>query len=57
MNKKLILFSATVFGLIGGYIPVLWGDNDMLSGTSLLLGMFGGFFGIWIGYLFSKRFS
>jgi hypothetical protein len=47
--KQLILLCATVFGFIGSYIPVLFGDTDMLSGWSILGGMIGGFFGIWAG--------
>lgn len=47
--KALILLGATIFGGIGSYIPVLFGDNNLLSGWSILGGMIGGFFGIWVG--------
>ncbi len=54
MNKSLLLLCAAVFGAIGSYIPVLFGDNDLLSGWSILGGMIGGFFGIWVGVKISK---
>lgn len=55
MNKRVILIFATVFSILGGYIPVLFGDNDLLSGWSILMGVVGGIFGIWLGVLVSKR--
>jgi hypothetical protein len=55
MNKKVILLFATVFGIAGGYVPVLFGDNDLLSGWSILSGLIGGLFGIWLGVAASKR--
>lgn len=48
--KAILLLGATIFGLIGAYVPVLFGDNDLLSGWSILGSMIGGFFGIWVGY-------
>lgn len=57
MNKKLLLFMAFVFGLIGAYVPVLWGDNDLLSGGSIIFSLVGGLFGIWLGVVLSKRFG
>ena len=55
MNKRTILLFASVFGFIGAYVPVLFGDNDMLSGWSILGGLVGGLFGIWLGAAASKR--
>lgn len=55
MNKKFLLLFATIFGLIGGYLPVLLGDNDPFSGWSILGGLIGGLFGIWLGVVVSKR--
>ncbi|MEO5950544.1 MAG: hypothetical protein ABIQ04_03790 [Candidatus Saccharimonadales bacterium] len=55
MNKKVILFFATIFGIAGAYLPVLFGDNDMLSGWSILWSTVGGIFGIWVGVIVSKR--
>lgn len=47
--KQLILLSATIFGAIGSYLPFLFGDKNLFSGWSILGGMIGGFFGIWVG--------
>lgn len=47
--KALIFFFLTVFGAIGSYIPMLLGDHSLLSGWSILGGMIGGLFGIWVG--------
>ena len=38
-----------VGGLIGSFIPSLWGAGQ-LSMASLVFFMLGGFFGIWIAY-------
>ena len=55
MNKKLILFCATIGGIGGGYLPYLLGDTDLLSGWSILGGFVGGIAGIWIGAVVSRR--
>jgi hypothetical protein len=55
MNKKVILFFATVGGILGGYLPVLFGDTELLDGWSILGGMVGGLLGIWLGVIISKR--
>ncbi|HRF28205.1 MAG TPA: hypothetical protein PL051_01005 [Candidatus Saccharibacteria bacterium] len=55
MNKSVILLLAGVFGTVGAYIPVLFGDNDFLSGWSILGSMLGGFFGIWLAVWIGKR--
>jgi uncharacterized membrane protein YqgA involved in biofilm formation len=55
MNKKVLLFFAAIFGILGAYMPALFGDNDPLSGWSILGGMIGGLFGIWLGVVISKR--
>lgn len=57
MNKTVLLFFASVFGLLGGYIPFLFGDKDLLGGWSILMGLIGGLFGIWLGVWVSKRLS
>jgi uncharacterized membrane protein len=56
MNKTLLLTMATIGGAVGGYIPVLFGDNSMLDGWSILCGLVGGLLGIWLGVVLSKRF-
>lgn len=53
--KQIILLSATIFGIAGAYVPVLFGDTDMLSGWSILGGLVGGIFGIWVGAVVAKR--
>lgn len=45
--KQLAMLGAVLFGAIGSYIPILFGDNDLLSVWSILGGIIGGFFGIW----------
>jgi len=55
MNKRIILFGATIGGIAGGYAPVLFGDTDFLDGWSILGGLIGGLVGIWLGARLSKR--
>lgn len=55
MNKKVILFFATGFGILGGYVPVLFGDTNLLDGWGVLGGLVGGLFGIWLGAFVLKR--
>jgi hypothetical protein len=55
MNKKAILFFATIFSIAGAYVPMLFGDRDMLSGWSIFGGFIGGIFGIWLGVVVLKR--
>ena len=56
MNKSVILFFALAFGFVGNFAPMLFGDNDIFSGWSILGGFVGGIFGIWVGVVVSKRF-
>lgn len=55
MNKRIILIFATVFGILGGYLPMLFGDNQLLDIWGILGGLIGGIFGIWLGVYVSKR--
>jgi hypothetical protein len=55
MNKFIILFFMTIFGLLGNFAPILFGINDLFSVWGILGGIFGGFFGIWVGYVVSKK--
>lgn len=55
MNKTIIIVAATIFGIMGGYVPFLWGDTNLLGGWSILTGTIGGFVGIWVGVWISKR--
>ncbi len=38
-----------IFGTIGAYIPIAMGVDNGLGVWSILGGMIGGFFGIWLG--------
>lgn len=55
MNKKVLIFFATIGGIAGAYLPALWGDTDMFGGGSILFSMIGGLVGIWLGVVVSKR--
>ena len=55
MNKKAILLFASIFSIAGAYVPILFGDTNMLSGWSILGGFVGGIFGIWLGVVVLKR--
>lgn len=55
MNKTVLLTSATIFSIVGGYVPFLFGDTDLLGGWSIFMGTVGGLFGIWLGVWVSKR--
>lgn len=57
MSKTIILFFATVFGLVGSFIPMLFGNNDFFSAWAILGSTIGGLFGIWVGVVVSKRFG
>ena len=48
---------AMVGMVAGGSVPMLWGDNNMLDGWSLLGGLIGGIVGIWLGVKLARRFS
>lgn len=53
MNKKVIYFGATVGGMIGGYLPSLFGA-DGFSGWAILGSTVGGVAGIIIFYKLTK---
>ncbi len=57
MNKKFITFMTIVGMTGGGAAPMLWGDNSLLDGWSILTSMVGGIIGIWLGVKLSKRFG
>ena len=52
-SKSLIYIGMIVGSAIGGYIPLLWGD-DYLSMMSVVLTAIGGIVGIWLGYKLSS---
>lgn len=50
MSKSVLLLLAGIFGIIGAYIPMMLGwDPTGFGGPSILGGLVGGFFGIWLG--------
>jgi predicted MFS family arabinose efflux permease len=49
MNKGLLYLCITIGGIIGGYIPVLFGAGG-LSLISIVGSTIGGFAGIWLAY-------
>lgn len=48
MRKGLVTLFITVFGTIGGYIPIWLFHAGGLSGWSFLAGGIGSLFGIWV---------
>lgn len=56
MNKKTVMLGATIGMTIGGCVPMLWGDDNFIDAPSLLLGMVGGFAGIWLTVWLGKRY-
>jgi hypothetical protein len=48
MGRSVIGLCAFVGGLVGGYVPELWGGSAF-SVSSLLFGAAGGIAGIWLG--------
>lgn len=55
MNKKVILIFAAVFSIIGGYVPVLFGDTNLLDGWAIVGSTIGGIIGIIVGAYVSDR--
>ncbi len=53
MNKPLLYLCITVFGFIGGYIPVLFGDSGF-SMLAIVTSGIGSLFGIWVAYKLSN---
>jgi uncharacterized membrane protein YeaQ/YmgE (transglycosylase-associated protein family) len=50
-RKKLIMIGMIVGSMVGGYLPALFGFDELL--VSLLGSFIGGIIGVWIGYKFS----
>lgn len=46
--KKFVMLGAVIFGAIGSYVPMLFGDMDSMIGWSILGSIVGGLFGIWL---------
>ena len=54
-QKTIIWICVGIFGTIGGFIPLMWGDS-LLSFGGLLGNGIGGLFGIWVGYKINQQF-
>jgi len=50
-RKKLIMLGMVVGSIAGGYLPALFGFDELM--VSLLGSFIGGIIGVWIGYKFS----
>jgi hypothetical protein len=54
MGQKSVIFIFMAIGsMIGGFIPIIWGDS-FLTFSSIVLTAIGGLFGIYIGYKISN---
>lgn len=54
-RKSLIWFGMIVGSTIGGFVPMIWGDN-YFSITSVIFTAVGGFSGIYLGFKLSRYF-
>jgi hypothetical protein len=54
MAKKLIFLGMFLGSLVGGYVPVLWGDSAF-SMSSIIFSGIGGFLGIYAGFKLSQQ--
>ncbi len=57
MNKHVVMAGAMIGMTLGAFLPMAWGDNDVFGLASLLLSPLGGFLGIWLAVVVSKRFG
>ncbi len=48
-SKKTIYLFMFIGGMIGGYIPLLWGAG-YFSFSSIICNALGAFLGIWVGF-------
>ncbi len=53
--KLIIVLLALVLAVIGGAVPMFFGDKDLLSGWAIIGGFAGGVFGVWLGTAIAKR--
>lgn len=55
VSKRVVMIGAIGGITIGSLVPMLWGDYNTFGMASVLLGMVGGFLGIWLTVWLSKR--
>jgi hypothetical protein len=53
--KSIVLLGMLLGSTIGGFVPTLWGA-EILSFSSILGNLIGGFLGIWIAYKIGQRY-
>jgi hypothetical protein len=56
MNKYVLMTGAMIGMTLGAFVPMLWGDSNTFGLSSIGLSMVGGFVGIWLGAVVSKRY-
>jgi hypothetical protein len=50
MDKKILWLCVSVGGVVGSFVPYLWGDTSLLSVSGVIFSAVGGFLGIWVGF-------
>jgi hypothetical protein len=53
MDKKILYLFLIIGGIIGGYVPALWGAS-LFSTTSIIGNFVGGAAGLYLGYRLTK---
>ena len=53
-SKPFVWVGMTIGSVAGGYLPALWGDTNIFSFASLILGSLGAIAGIYIGFKMSQ---
>lgn len=56
MNKATIMLMMGVGSTVGGLVPYLLGDQDLVSVWPIIGSIIGGVIGIWLGVKISKGF-
>jgi hypothetical protein len=52
VDKKMYMLSMSLGSFAGSYVPMLWGNADMLSLSGVIFSALGGFLGIYGMYTF-----
>ncbi|MCX6762138.1 MAG: hypothetical protein NTY33_04870 [Candidatus Moranbacteria bacterium] len=53
-TKTLIFFGLFIGSVLGGYLPVLWGDSAF-SMSAVFTSALGAFLGVWLGYKLAHK--
>jgi hypothetical protein len=56
MTKTLIITGMIFGSLIGGYVPLIWGESAF-SMSSIIFSGIGALVGVWVGYKIGMRFD